>query len=63
MNETIKQLQQLSQPKYQILELVGQGQFGRVYRAVHKASGQVFALKELDKNVFLLTNFCEKCIF
>jgi len=63
MNETIKQLQQLSQPKYQNLELVGQGQFGRVYRAVHKASGQVFALKELDKKRFPTHKFLREMHF
>ncbi len=43
--------------KYCILELVGQGQFGRVFRATHRISGQVVALKELEKNRFPLLNF------
>jgi serine/threonine-protein kinase len=38
--------------KYQITKLIGQGQFGRVFRAIHKESGQVVALKELDRQRF-----------
>lgn len=63
MNESIKQLQQLAQPKYQILELVGHGQFGRVYRAIHTASGKVFALKELDKKRFPTHKFLREMYF
>lgn len=35
--------------KYRILKLVGQGQFGRVFCAVHRQSGHLVALKELDR--------------
>lgn len=35
--------------QYQILDLLGQGQFGRVFRAVHIPTGNLVALKELEK--------------
>ncbi|KJH70949.1 serine/threonine-protein kinase [Aliterella atlantica] len=63
MNEPIKQVQQLSQSKYRVLELVGHGQFGRVYRAIHQPSGKVFALKELDKKRFPTHKFLREMVF
>jgi serine/threonine protein kinase len=38
--------------KYRILGLVGQGQFGRVYAAVHRQSQRIVALKSLDHSRF-----------
>lgn len=49
--------------KYDNLELVGQGQFGRVFRATHKASGQIVALKELEKNRFPTAKFIRELHF
>ncbi len=43
--------------QYQILDLLGQGQFGRVFRAVHIPTGHLVALKELEKKDGLLINF------
>ena len=38
--------------QYQILEQIGQGQFGRVFRAVHTKTQELVALKELDRQRF-----------
>lgn len=35
--------------KYRLLGLIGHGQFGRVYCAMHRVTGQLVALKELDQ--------------
>ena len=40
------------QSKYQILNLIGQGQFGRVHCAVNRQTGELVALKELDRKRF-----------
>ena len=40
------------QSKYQIMNLIGQGQHGRVYRAVHHQTKKLVALKELDRKKF-----------
>jgi len=37
---------------YRLLGLVGQGQFGKVFLGVHRTTGQLFALKELDQDRF-----------
>jgi serine/threonine-protein kinase len=38
--------------KYRILGLIGQGQYGRVYCATNRETGEVVALKDLNKNRF-----------
>lgn len=43
---------ELKRSKYRILGLVGQGQFGRVFCAVHRQSGQLVALKNLEHQRF-----------
>lgn len=65
MNNELSNLYRQVQPesKYCILELVGQGQFGQVFRATHKISGQVVALKELEKNRFPTANFLRELHF
>lgn len=65
MNNELSNLYGQVQPesKYCILELVGQGQFGRVFRATHKITGQVVALKELEKNRFPTANFLRELHF
>jgi serine/threonine-protein kinase len=46
---TDKELRQLQKqlPKYRVLALVGQGQFGKVFCAIERKTGQLVALKEL----------------
>jgi len=65
MNNELSNLYRQVQPesKYCILELVGQGQFGQVFRATHKISGQVVALKELEKNRFPTAKFLRELHF
>lgn len=62
-NESSKPRQVQPESKYCNLELVGQGQFGRVFRANHKLSGQVVALKELEKARFPTAKFLREVHF
>lgn len=48
---------------YQILDLLGQGQFGRVFRAIHIPSGSLVALKELEKKYFSTHKFLRELRF
>jgi serine/threonine-protein kinase len=50
-------------PRHRILKLVGQGQFGRVFCAVHKPSGKLVALKELDQKRFPTHKFLRELHF
>jgi serine/threonine protein kinase len=55
---------QQGQPsQYQILELVGQGQYGKVYCGFHRQTGQLFALKELDPQKFPSKKFLREFRF
>ncbi len=63
MNSELSKYRQQTESKYCILELVGQGQFGQVFRATHKISGQVVALKELEKNRFSTAKFLRELHF
>jgi serine/threonine protein kinase len=38
---------------FEVGNLLGKGAFGRVYRAVHKASGTTYALKSLNKRMLV----------
>jgi serine/threonine protein kinase len=49
--------------KYRILGLVGQGQFGRVYCAVSRQTGQLVALKSLDRQRFPTHKFLRELRF
>jgi serine/threonine protein kinase len=49
--------------KYRILGLVGQGQFGRVYCAVSRQTGQLVALKSLDHQRFPTHKFLRELRF
>jgi Protein kinase domain len=49
--------------KYRLLGLVGRGQFGRVYCAVHRKTGQLLALKELDQQHFSTHKFLRELRF
>ncbi len=51
------------QSKYQILHLIGQGQFGRVFCAVHRQTGELVALKELDRQRFATRLFLRELGF
>lgn len=43
------QQQRVVRSNYRLLGLIGQGQFGKVYCAVHRKSGKLVALKSLDR--------------
>ena len=62
MNNQPSKLRQ-PESKYCDLELVGQGQFGRVFRATHKISGQIVALKELETTRFPTAKFLRELHF
>lgn len=49
--------------QYKILELVGQGSYGRVYCASHRKTGELFALKELDQKRFPSKKFLREFRF
>ncbi|MGK7902941.1 MAG: protein kinase [Hormoscilla sp.] len=49
--------------KYRILGLVGQGQFGRVFCGCHRQTGQLVALKDLDKYRFPTNKFLRELRF
>jgi serine/threonine protein kinase len=34
--------------EYELKEILGQGCFGSVYKAVHKASGKIRAIKQIE---------------
>ncbi|MBE9195920.1 serine/threonine protein kinase [Synechocystis sp. LEGE 06083] len=43
--------------QYRIIGQIGQGQFGRVYCAIHRLTGRMFALKDLEHRVFPTNKF------
>lgn len=49
--------------KYRILGLVGQGQFGRVFCGCHRQTGQIVALKDLDRYRFPTNKFLRELRF
>ena len=53
----------LQHSKYRILRLVGQGQFGRVFCAIHRKTGRLVALKELDRQRLSTHNFLRELRF
>ncbi|MEB3337536.1 MAG: serine/threonine-protein kinase [Leptolyngbyaceae bacterium] len=54
---------ELKRPKYRLLGLVGQGQFGRVYCAIHRKTGRLVALKDLDRQRFPTHQFLRELRF
>ncbi len=54
---------ELSPAKYRLLGLVGHGQFGRVYCAIHRKTGRLVALKELDRQRFSTQKFLRELRF
>lgn len=53
----------LQRSKYRILGLVEQGQFGRVFCAIHQETGRLVALKELDRQRLPTQNFLRELRF
>ena len=51
------------QSNYQILHLIGQGQFGRVFCAVDRQTEEIVALKELDRQKFPTKSFLRELGF
>lgn len=49
--------------KYRVLGLIGQGQFGRVYCATHRKTGEIVALKSLDHARFPTHQFLRELRF
>ncbi|MEB3231386.1 MAG: serine/threonine-protein kinase [Leptolyngbyaceae bacterium] len=49
--------------RYRILGLVGQGQFGKVYCAMHRKTGKLFALKNLERERFPTHQFLRELRF
>lgn len=54
---------ELKRSKYRVLGLIGQGQFGRVYCAVHHKTGRLVALKSLDHQRFPTHKFLRELRF
>ncbi len=53
----------MQQSKYRILGLVGQGQFGRVFCAVCRQTGELVALKDLERQRFPTKRFLRELRF
>ncbi len=57
-------LQPLAPPShYRILGQIGQGQFGRVYCAVHRTSRRLYALKDLEHQTFPTNKFLRELAY
>lgn len=54
---------ELKRSKYRLLGLIGQGQFGRVFCAVHRQTGRFVALKSLDHQRFPTHKFLRELRF
>ncbi len=54
---------ELKRSKYRVLGLVGQGQFGQVFCAVHRPTGRLVALKNLEQNRFPTHKFLRELRF
>lgn len=54
---------ELKRSKYRLLGLVGQGQFGRVFCAVHRQTGHLVALKDLESRRFPTHKFLRELRF
>lgn len=48
---------------YRILGQIGQGQFGKVYCALHRQSGKLYALKDLEHQVFPTNKFLRELTY
>jgi serine/threonine protein kinase len=54
---------QIRRSQYYILGLVGHGQFGRVYCAIHRKTGELVAIKDLQKDRFPTHKFLRELRF
>lgn len=54
---------QIRRSQYRILGLVGHGQFGRVYCAIHRKTGDLVAIKDLRKDRFPTHKFLRELRF
>ncbi|PSN16273.1 hypothetical protein C7293_03445 [filamentous cyanobacterium CCT1] len=54
---------QIRRSQYRILGLVGHGQFGRVYCAIHRTTGELVAIKDLHKDRFPTHKFLRELRF
>jgi hypothetical protein len=54
---------QIRRSQYRILGLVGHGQFGRVYCAIHRTTGALVAIKDLNKDRFPTHKFLRELRF
>ncbi|MGB3200342.1 MAG: serine/threonine-protein kinase [Nodosilinea sp.] len=54
---------QIRRSQYRILGLVGHGQFGRVYCAIHRKTGDLVAIKDLHKDRFPTHKFLRELRF
>lgn len=54
---------ELKRSKYRLLGLVGQGQFGQVFCAVHRQTGRLVALKNLEQDRFPTHKFLRELRF
>jgi Protein kinase domain len=54
---------QIRRSQYYILGLVGHGQFGRVYCAIHRKTGDLVAIKDLHKDRFPTRKFLRELRF
>lgn len=45
---------------YRIFDLIGEGQFGRVFSGIHRETGELVALKELNPQVFSTKKFLKE---
>ncbi len=52
-----------SRSHYRLLGLVGRGQYGKVFLGIHRSTGQLFALKELDHDRFPTNQFLRELRF
>ncbi len=62
-NLKLSRLTVVRRSQYRLLGLVGRGQYGRVFLGVHRATGSLFALKELDQDRFPTNQFLRELRF
>ena len=55
--------EEISNSQYRILHLLGQGQFGKVFCAVHRQTDELVALKEIDRQRFSTKLFLRELDF
>ncbi len=61
--QTVALTRQIRRSQYYTLGLVGHGQFGRVYCAIHRKTGELVAIKDLHKDRFPTHKFLRELRF